>query len=131
MPCENVPSGGTAQEGHRLAHLGSVEEAGRPADDVGQSAAGERLLERLGLGEFEKMRGGKISGGERQRVAVARALAKDPSLVLMDEPTSSLDSHAAEFVIALLREAAERGAAVLVATHDVLVKEAADRVIEL
>lgn len=89
------------------------------------------LLERLGLGEFEKMRGGKISGGERQRVAVARALAKDPSLVLMDEPTSSLDSHAAELVIALLREAAERGAAVLVATHDVLVKEAADRVIEL
>lgn len=91
----------------------------------------EELLEGVGLADFGGMRGGRISGGERQRAAVARALAKDPTLVLMDEPTSSLDSDAAARVIAQLRAAAERGASVLVATHDVLVKDAADRVIEL
>lgn len=89
------------------------------------------LLDALGLAEFGSMTGARISGGERQRVAVARALAKDPSLVLMDEPTSSLDQDAAGRVVDLLRAAAERGAAVLVATHDSLVKDAADRVIEL
>lgn len=89
------------------------------------------LLEGVGLADFEKMRAGRISGGERQRVAVARALAKDPALVLMDEPTSSLDKIAAGLVVDQLRAAADRGAAVLVATHDPLVKDAADRVIEL
>lgn len=89
------------------------------------------LLEGVGLAEFGKMTGRRISGGERQRVAVARALAKDPLLVLMDEPTSSLDREAAGLVIAQVREAADRGAAVLVATHDGLVKDAADRVVEL
>lgn len=89
------------------------------------------LLDGVGLSDFENMRGGRISGGERQRVGVARALAKDPSMVLMDEPTSSLDKAASALVIAQLRAAADQGAAVLVATHDDMVKDEADRVIQL
>lgn len=95
------------------------------------SEAAEALIEDLGLVDMQRTCAGLLSGGERQRVAVARALLKQPELVLMDEPTSSLDADAAERVIRVLREAADRGAAVLVATHDDLVREAADSVVWL
>lgn len=97
----------------------------------GSEERAEALLDRLDLAHLCNMRAGKLSGGERQRVTVARALAKSPSLILMDEPTSSLDAKAASHVVALLREAADEGAAVLVATHDDLIKEAASRVVSL
>lgn len=77
------------------------------------------LVERLGLGARRVARPRTLSGGEKQRCAIARALANDPALLLADEPTGSLDARAGEEVIRLLRaEASEHGRTVVVASHD-------------
>lgn len=77
------------------------------------------LLERVGLGERLTYRPKQLSTGQQQRVAVARALANRPKLVLADEPTGNLDKRSAMDVLGLLKEAcAEQGAALLLVTHD-------------
>ncbi len=79
----------------------------------------EALLERLGLARLRRALPARLSVGQRQRVAVARALAHRPAIVLADEPTAALDSANAETVMTLLLElVAEAGSALLVATHD-------------
>ncbi|MDX1498131.1 MAG: ABC transporter ATP-binding protein [Salinisphaeraceae bacterium] len=79
----------------------------------------EALLEGLGLAGRMDDHPSNLSLGEAQRVAIARALVNKPSLILADEPTSSLDDHNAETVIALLKSQAQKvGAALLVVTHD-------------
>jgi len=76
------------------------------------------LTERLGIGSHLNAWPRELSGGEMQRVAVARAVVHRPSLILADEPTGSLDADSAETVLSLLREAGEaEGAAVLLVTH--------------
>ncbi len=93
---------------------------------------GARLsLEAVGLGDRRDHRGNELSGGEQQRVAVARALAKAPALLLADEPTAQLDTETAHAINLLLREAADSGTAVLFATHDESAVEVADRVIRI
>ena len=77
------------------------------------------LLADLGLGHRLTHRPAQLSGGEQQRVAMARALANDPKVILADEPTGNLDPHTAEQVFAmLLRIAREKGVAALIATHN-------------
>jgi putative ABC transport system ATP-binding protein len=71
----------------------------------------------------------ELSGGERQRIAVARALANNPPLLLADEPTGSLDDDTAELVIGLLHDQCTRGGAVLAVSHDPRLTNAADRVL--
>lgn len=93
--------------------------------------AAEDLLRQLGLGDLSRAAVGSLSGGEAQRVAVARALIGSPSVVVADEPTASLDAANAEAVTALLIEAARAGAAVLLATHDPAVAGMCDRVHDL
>ena len=73
----------------------------------------------------------ELSGGERQRIAVARAFANDPRLLLADEPTGSLDDDNAETVIALLRDLCAKGGAVLAVSHDPRLTGAATRVLNL
>jgi ABC-type lipoprotein export system ATPase subunit len=68
----------------------------------------------------------KLSGGERQRVALARALLLEPHIVMVDEPTASLDRVSADAVISLLRNLTETGVAVLVAAHDPHLIDASD-----
>jgi putative ABC transport system ATP-binding protein len=90
--------------------------------------AGE-WLERLGLGDKGARRTGELSGGEAQRVAVARALAMNPRVIFADEPTGSLDSLTGEKVMDLLTVLAkEAGSTVVIVTHDVRVAAYADRV---
>lgn len=76
------------------------------------------LLQELGVGARAAHYPERLSGGERQRVALARALVLGPAVVMADEPTASLDRASADALIALLRRLAERGTAVLVASHD-------------
>ena len=74
---------------------------------------------------------GGLSSGERERVAVARALASGPSLLLADEPTARLDRQTAVAIGRLLRDVARRGAGVVCATHDPILIELADDVVAL
>jgi putative ABC transport system ATP-binding protein len=92
----------------------------------------EPLLRRLGLGDRMDHRTESLSMGERQRLAIARALAIDPKIVLADEPTASLDSRNTQKVLELLRELCrERGTVTVLATHDGKAAAFADRVYEL
>jgi putative ABC transport system ATP-binding protein len=87
------------------------------------------ILGQLGLAWKEGLRPAQLSGGEQQRVAIAQALVKSPSLCFADEPTSALDWTRGEQIIALLRAAAaDRGATVLVVSHDPRVVAYADQV---
>jgi putative ABC transport system ATP-binding protein len=91
-----------------------------------------RSLLRVGLAGKEDRRPSELSGGERQRVAVARALAGEPAIVLADEPTANLDHETGAGVIALMRELnSERGVTFLYATHDPELIRLASRVIAL
>jgi lipoprotein-releasing system ATP-binding protein len=101
-----------------------------PRDESRQRAAA--LLGRVGLGERLAHRPGMLSGGEQQRVAVARALIMRPALLLADEPTGDLDETTAESLHALLRDMhAEHGLTSVIATHNPRLAAACDRVLRL
>lgn len=104
--------------------------AGRSGPDAGQRAA--ELLSALGLGARLDHKPAKLSGGEQQRVAVARAMANQPRLILADEPTGNLDERTADAVfdefVSLVRG---HGSAALVATHNERLAERMDRIVRL
>ncbi len=90
------------------------------------------ILHRLGLGDRLHHRPSELSGGEQQRVAMARAVAPEPAVVLADEPTGNLDPATGASVFALLRELqAERGFALVVATHSERLARGCDRLLRL
>jgi len=90
------------------------------------------LLEAVGLSAKERTAPPRLSGGERQRLALARALANSPSIILADEPTGSLDSSSVTRVLDLLRAIREReGVTILLVTHDANVARAADRIVQM
>jgi lipoprotein-releasing system ATP-binding protein len=92
----------------------------------------DELLRRVGLGDRLTHRPGMLSGGEQQRVAMARALAMSPALLLADEPTGNLDEHTAETLHQLLRTMQqEAGLTSLIATHNMRLAEQCDRVLRL
>jgi len=94
-------------------------------------AAQTRSLERVGLSGREKEKVHYLSGGEQQRVALARLLVKKPTLVLADEPTGALDEGNGEVVIDILREMAREGCAVVIATHNDTVRDACNAVFDV
>jgi putative ABC transport system ATP-binding protein len=101
----------------------SAREARRKADD---------MLSLLGMGKKAHLRPAEMSGGEKQRVAIGRALIKDPTFCFADEPTSALDWAHGEQVVELLRNAAhERGATILIVAHDARIIPYVDRVFHL
>ena len=104
----------------------------RGAEPEEARARAEELLSKLGLGERLTHRPSRLSGGEQQRVAVARALANKPPLVLADEPTGNLDEHTADTVFGeFLRLVRGEGSAALVATHNERIAAKMDRVVRL
>ncbi len=100
---------------------------GMPADQGGDLA----LLDELGLGDLADRQARRCSGGERQRAALARAVVGSPALVVLDEPTSQLDETSAVRVVQFVARLADRGAAVVIASHDPLVLAAATRLLAL
>lgn len=76
------------------------------------------LLERVGLSDLAMRPARRLSGGEQQRLALARALARDPELLLLDEPTASLDPAATRGVEEIVRDAAQSGIKIVMASHD-------------
>ncbi len=90
------------------------------------------VLDELGLAERAHLPPGALSGGENQRTAIARAIAKEPQIIFADEPTSALDNHNGQIVIDILRHYAHaRGATIIAATHDPRLLSYADRIIHL
>ncbi len=93
---------------------------------------GLELLERIGLAEKAKEHPDRLSGGQQQRAAIVRAIATDPSVLLLDEITSALDPELVGEVLDLVRELAEDGATILMATHEMaFAREVAHRVLFL
>ena len=92
----------------------------------------DQLLKELGLGHRADNTPAELSGGEKQRVAIGRALMNEPELVLFDEPTSALDTKLGEQVMDLIRkEVKGRGTAAIVVTHDTRMTHFADRTVEI
>lgn len=122
---------------HLLPDFTAVENVVLPqlvkeADPADAGLRAKQLLAGLGLGHRLDHRPSQLSGGEQQRVAVARALANRPVLVLADEPTGNLDEHTADVVLAeFLRLVREHNSAALVATHNQRLAAKMDRVIRL
>jgi putative ABC transport system ATP-binding protein len=89
------------------------------------------LLDLLGLGDKSGEMPGVLSGGQRQRLAIARALANQPSLLLADEPTGALDSQGGLEVLELLRRLHAEGQTILLVTHDQRVADGAARIVPM
>jgi putative ABC transport system ATP-binding protein len=120
-----------------LPHLSAIENVEIAMFSNGKSHREQReraaeLLEAVGLAGKTRTQPPRLSGGERQRLALARALANAPSIILADEPTGSLDSSSVERVLELLRQIrAAQGVTIVLVTHDAHVAEAADRVVKM
>ncbi|HUP71112.1 MAG TPA: ABC transporter ATP-binding protein [Acidimicrobiales bacterium] len=89
------------------------------------------LLDLLGLGDKARQAPGVLSGGQRQRLAIARALANQPTLVLADEPTGALDSEGGAEVLELFRRLHADGQTIVLVTHDQPVADAAQRIVRM
>jgi ABC-type lipoprotein export system ATPase subunit len=120
---------------HLVPELSGLENVLLPARLPGGPANGDararELIAQLGVAEAAQRRPHQLSGGEQQRLALARALVRDPPLLLADEPTGNLDEASGRMVLGLLRDAADAGHAVLVVTHEQAATDIADRVLQL
>jgi lipoprotein-releasing system ATP-binding protein len=135
--CRNQRVGFIFQAYHLLPELDALENVCLPARMARTPAAraearGRELLKRVGLGERLDHRPSELSGGEQQRVAIARSLINSPDLILADEPTGNLDSHTGAGIIELLTTLwVEERTTLIIATHDANVAARAPKVLEL
>ncbi|MCS6296618.1 MAG: ABC transporter ATP-binding protein [Nitrospira sp.] len=122
---------------HLLPEFTALENACLPAmiqkremaDVVGEAT---KLLGEVGLGDRLHHKPGELSGGEQQRVSVARALMQQPDLVLADEPTGNLDTHTGDALFALLRQLnRSRGTTFVIVTHNDKLSAQADRIVSM
>ena len=98
--------------------------------DVKNPKVGE-MIGRFGLSGLEKQYPGQLSGGQQQRVSIARALVRNPAVILADEPTGALDSHTGREVLGMLQQMHDEGHTVVLITHDNSIAVQADRIIRL
>jgi putative ABC transport system ATP-binding protein len=94
-------------------------------------ARAKELLEQVGLGKRIHHKPNELSGGEMQRVAIARSLANNPSLILADEPTGNLDTKSGDEILAIFEKLWEQGHTLVVITHNIGISERARRVIHM
>jgi putative ABC transport system ATP-binding protein len=121
---------------HLVDELTAIENVELPALLVGVRPRAARrraqaLLERLGVADRGRFLPDRLSGGQRQRVALARALVNEPLLVLADEPTGNLDSHATGEILGLFAGLREAGQTLILVTHDPRVAATADRLLTM
>lgn len=126
-----IPQGSTA-----LTNLTVLENVLSPALIYGKRGdelitRANELLKIVGIAELAEAMPNELSGGELRRMAIARALMNSPDVILADEPTGDLDDENTESVLRLLKGQSQRGAAVLIATHDSGVKNYADIVLKM
>ena len=121
------------QQFHLVPYLSAVENVmlAQYFHSVADEAEAARALVRVGLGDRLEHLPSQLSGGEQQRVAVARALINQPKLILADEPTGNLDEANEQTVLALLQDLHASGHTILVVTHSPAIGRMADRRIEL
>ena len=121
---------------HLMPEFSALEAVAMPAQIAGQSAKdslvmAEELLVELGLSERLHHRPSRLSGGEKQRVAIGRALINRPLCLLMDEPTGNLDPKTAESVMRLMRDVVFEDTGFVIVTHDPVIAQSTDRQYEL
>ncbi len=133
---KRMPVGMVFQSFNLYPHINALRNVATALRHVQRMSASEartiaiQSLESVGMGEFAHRYPGELSGGQQQRVAIARALALRPELMLFDEPTSALDPETVGDVLAVIREIAEHGMTMLIATHEMaFAREVADRVV--
>ena len=119
-----------------LPEFTAIENVMIPAFIAGQSTSearkrAEELLDFMGLSDRARHKPSELSGGEKQRVAVARALVNRPAVILADEPTGALDSHTGREVIGMLQQLHREGHTVVLITHDNSIAVQAERIIRL
>ncbi len=116
-----------------LTALGNVEIAMRFArvHKKERLKRAREVLTEMGLGDRLNHKPSELSGGEQQRVSIARALANRPAIILADEPTGEVDSKTRDIIIGILRRLSDGGQTVIIVTHDPWVSERTDRVIRL
>ncbi len=134
-PLRNRSFGFVFQSFHLVPSLSALENVAFPAElnrDRDAVERAEALLVRVGMGERKENFPHQLSGGEKQRVALCRALINDPAILFADEPTGNLDSENSAAILELLREIRrEREITLVMVTHSPEVAAAADRVVTL
>ena len=131
----NTRIGFVFQFHHLLPEFTALENAGMPAlvqrrDAASVEADATTLLTEVGLGKRLHHKPGELSGGEQQRVAMARALMQKPDLVLADEPTGNLDTHSGDALFGLMRDLNKsRGTTFVIVTHNDKLSSQADRIV--
>lgn len=102
------------------------------SSESGRQEKAAAMLEAVGLADHLYQKPGELSGGQRQRVSIARALVREPKIILADEPTASLDKVSGQEAVDILKKLAkERGTTILLVSHDYRILHVADRVVEL
>lgn len=121
------------QQFHLIPYLTALENVmlAQYFHSMADEAQAQAALESVGLGDRARHLPSQLSGGEQQRVCIARALINDPRVVLADEPTGNLDAANEQLVLAKLGELHAQGRTVITVTHDPAVARLADRVVEL